>query len=130
MSNIFKGNILVVDDEPDITTVLKTGLQNDGYQVDTFNDPTRAISQFKPNYYSLIILDVRMPNINGFKLAKLIWAKDDQARICFLSAFEIYEAEARKVFRDFKTYCFIKKPIMPIALSKHIEVHLMPVIRA
>ena len=130
MSDIFKGNILIVDDEPDITTVLKTGLQNYGYQVDTFNDPTKAISQFKANYYSLIILDVRMPNIDGFKLARLIWAKDDQAKICFLTAFEVYEAEARKVFRDFKTYCFIKKPIMPTALSRHIEAHLMPVSRA
>ena len=116
---------MVVDDDQDITTVLKTGLEDDGYQVDTFNDPAKAIAQFKPNYYSQIILDVRMPNINGLSLAKLIWEKDDKARICFLSAFEIYEAEARKVFRDFKTYCFIKKPIMPIALSKHIEVHLV-----
>ena len=121
---------MVVDDEHDITTVLKSGLENDGYQVDAFNDPTKAIAQFKPDYYSLIILDVRMPNIDGLKLAKLIWAKDDKARICFLSAFEIYEAEARKVFRDFKTYCFIKKPIMPTVLSRHIEAHLMPASRA
>ena len=116
---------MVVDDEQDITRALKRGLENDGYQVDTFNDPTKAISHFKPSYYGLIILDIRMPKIDGLRLAKLIWEKDDKARICFLSAFEIYEAEARKVFRDFKTYCFIKKPIMPIALSKHIEVHLV-----
>jgi len=114
-----------VDDEQDITTVIKTGLENDGYQVDAFNEPTKAIAQFKPNYYSLIILDIRMPKIDGLRLARLIWEKDGQARICFLSAFEIYEAEARKVFRDFKTYCFIRKPIMPIALSKHIEAHLV-----
>ena len=78
----------MVDDEQDIIAVIKTGLENDGYQVDTFNDPAKAIAQFKPNYYSQIILDVRMPNINGFSLAKLIWEKDDKARICFLSAFE------------------------------------------
>ena len=70
---------MVVDDDQDITTVLKTGLEDDGYQVDTFNDPAKAIAQFKPNYYSQIILDVRMPNINGLSLAKLIWEKDDKA---------------------------------------------------
>lgn len=81
---------------------------------------------FKPNYYHAIVLDVRMPEISGFQLAKEIWAIDENARICFLSAFEIYEAEAKKVFQNFKTHCFIKKPMMPSALIQHIEAHLMP----
>ena len=119
--------VLVVDDEQDITTVMKFGLRKFGFEVDVFNDPKIALSQFKPNYYSAIILDVRIPGMTGFELARRIWAMDPNARICFFSAFEVYENEARKTFVDFKTHCFIKKPIVPSQLAKHIEEHLLTV---
>jgi DNA-binding response OmpR family regulator len=77
-------------DEEDITTLMKKGLEIHGFNVETFNDPKQALSQFKPKYYDAIVLDVRMNGMNGFELAKQIWAKDENARICFLSAFEIH----------------------------------------
>jgi hypothetical protein len=64
--------------------------------------------------------------MSGFDLAKEIWAQDEKARVCFLSAFEIYNNEAQKVFRNFKSHCFIKKPTMSSVLAKHIEAHLLP----
>jgi DNA-binding NarL/FixJ family response regulator len=66
-----------------------------------------------------------MPGRSGFELAKLIWALDPQARICFMSAFEILENEARKVFSSFKTFCFIKKSMSVDALARHIESHFV-----
>lgn len=121
-----KLRVFLVDDEQDITTIMSLGLQKQGCEVETFNDARKALVNFKPNYYDSIILDVRMPNMSGFELAKAIWARDATARICFFSAFEIYESEARLVFRDFKTHCFIKKPITPSALVEHIQAHSMP----
>jgi DNA-binding LytR/AlgR family response regulator len=59
--------------------------------------------------YSRIVLPSRMPGINGFELARAIWRQDESAQICFLTAFEIYEQEAKAVFKDFKTHCFVKK---------------------
>ena len=53
--------ILLVDNEPDNTSVLSMGLEDEGYKVDAFNDPILALSNFKPNYYSLVILDINMP---------------------------------------------------------------------
>jgi two-component SAPR family response regulator len=91
--------------------------------VDIFNDPGQALSNYKPDYYDLVITDIRMPQMTGFDLARQIWLKDANARICFTSSFEIYEAEARKVFPSLKNFCFIKKPIMPSALAKHIQMH-------
>lgn len=120
-----KHKLLLVDDEPSITQVLKLGLERHGFSVDTYNNPKQALTQFKPGYYDAIVLDVRMPEINGFELARAIWAIDESARICFMTAFEIYEAEAKIVFNSFKTHCFIKKPIMPSALAEHIEAHFM-----
>lgn len=66
-----------------------------------------------------------MPGMMGFEVARKIWAQDSNARICFFSAFEIYENEAKKVFVDLKTHCLIKKPIATSELAKHIENHLI-----
>jgi DNA-binding response OmpR family regulator len=123
---VTKNSLLLVDDEPSLTALFKRGLEMHGFKVDAFNDPLKALSRYRPNYYDTIILDVRMPNMTGFGLAKEIWSKDPDARICFLSAFEIYEHESRSVFTNFRTHCFIKKPITPSALVEHIHGHLVP----
>jgi DNA-binding response OmpR family regulator len=118
-----KLRILLVDDEHDITSVLKIGLERAGFSVDTFNQPTQALSSFKARHYDIIILDIRMPGMDGFTLARQIWSRDAEARVCFLTAFEIYADEARRVFPNFKTYCFVKKPIAPSALVAHVQSH-------
>lgn len=124
VSNV-KHRVLVVNDEQDVITTVKKGLEAFGFNVDVFTDPREALSQFKPNYYNTIILDIRVPSMSGFELAKEIWAVDEKARICFFTAFEIIETEAKKVFTKFKTHCFIKKPIKSSELAKHIETHLL-----
>lgn len=118
-------NVLFVDDEPDIIKIMKKGLELSGFIVDAFSDPKQALLKFKPNYYNAIILDIRMPLMNGFELGRAIWAKDPNARICFFSAFEIYEHEAKKVFSSFKQYWFVRKPIVPTLLAKHIETQIL-----
>jgi DNA-binding response OmpR family regulator len=116
---------MVVDDEDDILTIFKKGLELHGYSVDGFKEPRNALINFKIGYYDMILLDVRMPGINGFDLARAIWQKDPSAKICFMTAFEIYEDEAIKVFKDFKRHCFLKKPMTAKHLVDHIETHLM-----
>ena len=96
-----------------------------GYSVDTFNDSQRALSQYSQGRYDIILLDIRMPSMNGFDLARAIWQRDPHAKICLMTAFEIYEDEARKVFKDLNNYCFLKKPMTPKALVEHIEKHLL-----
>lgn len=56
--------ILLVDNEPDNTSVLSMGLEDEGFGVDSFNDPMLALSRFKPSFYSLLILDINMPKMN------------------------------------------------------------------
>ena len=120
-----KNKLLLVDDEADITSTLRIGLERLGFEVDTFNNSTEALSQFKPAHYDDIILDVRMPGMTGFELARGIWQKDKQAKICFLSAFETYEDEARGLVPNIKSHCFITKPISVARLAEHIESHLL-----
>jgi DNA-binding response OmpR family regulator len=114
--------ILVVDDEPDLTQVSALALEYHGYKVDSFNDPQEALSKFKPGSYDLIILDIKMPKMDGFELYHEIKKKDNNAKVCFLTASELYYEEFRK-----EEYCaldrnlFIQKPIDNEDLVKEIN---------
>ena len=105
--------ILLVDNEPDNTCVLSMGLEDAGFKVDAFNDPILALSNFKPNFYALSILDINMPKMNGYELYKEIRKIDDKVKICILTASEIYNESLRappsQLLDDVK--CFIPKPI-------------------
>ena len=116
--------LLLVDDEPDITLVFKSGLETHGFFVDAFNDPREALEHFKPNFYDISILDIKMPHMNGFQLSRAMVKIDNDARICFVTAFEIYEKEARAMLPSLSSFCFIKKPISVSALVEHIRSQL------
>lgn len=115
--------IMLVDDEPDILHVVSRGLERFGIKVHAFATSMSALSYFKPHYYDAIILDIGMPEMSGFELARKIWQLDQDAAICFFSAFEQYENEAPKIFLT-KNYCFVKKPISIEKLASQIQTHL------
>jgi DNA-binding NtrC family response regulator len=121
VSSTYISNVLLVDDDRDVAEVMTGGLQRHGFVVTAFNDPKHALEQYKAKHYGMILLDVRMPGMTGFELAKQIWAKDPDAKIAFFSAFEIYESEAKVMFKDLKSVRFIKKPIAPAELAQIIE---------
>lgn len=117
--------ILVVDDEPDITTSVKNGLERKGFEVHTRNDPLKALENFKPDVYDLMLIDIRMPKMNGFELYREIKKKNDsKAKICFFTAFEVYYEEFRKMFPNLEVKCFIRKPITINDLVAHINSEL------
>ena len=88
--------ILAVDDEPDLTKLCSLALEYHGFKVDTFNDPQEALSNYQPGYYDLVILDIKMPKMDGFELYDEIKKKDHKAKVCFLTASELYYEEFRK----------------------------------
>ena len=75
--------ILIVDDEPDITTVLKMTLEDAGFETESFNDPVLALDNFRKGSYSLLLLDINMPKMNGFELYTKIKKIDNKVRVCF-----------------------------------------------
>ena len=103
--------IAVVDDEHDITIILKKALEHHDFAVDTFNDPQAVLATFKPSYYDLMIIDIRMPRMNGFDLYRELKKRDSGVRVCFLTAFEIYYEEFNKLFPTIDVKSFIRKPI-------------------
>ena len=106
-----KGRILIVDDEKDVTSILKKGLEKSGYTVVTFNDPVEALDNFNPGSYDLVLLDIKMPKIDGFELFQQIQKRDGNAKVCFMTAFEVYYESLKELFPDsYSSMCFIKKP--------------------
>ena len=81
--------ILLVDDEPDVTITFKMGLEGKGYKVDEFNDPEEALAQFKIGVYNLLLLDIKMPKMNGFQLYEELEKLDKEPKVCFITAFEV-----------------------------------------
>ena len=104
---MLKNRILIVDDEPDIAKVLKMGLEENGFVVDTYNDPLSVISNFKADSYDLLLLDIKMPKMNGFELYNKLHQIDEKARICFITAYELYYDEFKIMFPKTKVECFI-----------------------
>jgi DNA-binding NtrC family response regulator len=105
--------IMAVDDECDITTTLKVGLENDGqFEVYLFNNAESALRSFKPNFYALVLIDIRMPYMDGFDLYAELKKIEPDIKVCFLTASEMYYEDAREEnHSDLREDVFIQKPI-------------------
>ena len=100
--------VLVVDDEPDVKLALKIALEENGFEVDAFDDPVIALDNFRKGVYDLLILDIKMPKMHGFELYREIRKIDSQVKICFLTAGEMYYGAYADIFNENQ---FIRKPI-------------------
>jgi CheY-like chemotaxis protein len=128
----FWKRILIVDDEVDVTTTFKAGIEdsnnyNDSdkrIEVYTSNTPVAALSEFKPNFYDLLLVDINMPNMNGFELCERILAIDINVKVCFMScAAEINYKALREIY-PMSLGCIIRKPVSIDYLVKRIRSEL------
>ena len=104
--------IMVVDDEHDIARLFAIGLESNGFVVDVFSDPLSALSNYKVRHYDLLLLDIRMPKMNGFELYQKIKDIDVKAQVCFITAYEESLNDFNRLFPDFEEVdCFVRKPI-------------------
>jgi two-component system, OmpR family, response regulator ChvI len=116
-----RNRILIVDDEPDITESFGLALEDSGFEVDKYNDPAVALASFKPNVYGLLILDIKMPKMDGFELYDKIKKIDKEVKVFFISAFDIDRAEISKKYPGLKIENFLPKPIQIPELIKRVE---------
>jgi DNA-binding response OmpR family regulator len=114
-------------------------LEDKGFKVRAFTDPLEALSNFKEKmqeknknnksskdslFYDLLLLDVRMPKMNGFDLYREMMKINDKVKVCFITAYEVYYEELKKDFPSINIGCFIKKPIQIPDLIRRIKVEL------
>ncbi len=100
--------ILVVDDEQDIVFTLKTILTEAGFTVDAFTNPSVAFEMFRPEKYELIILDIRMPGLNGFELYMKLLEQDNSIKVLFLTA-----------VNEFSMYAKFKNSVSPMSGKRY-----------
>ena len=113
--------ILLVDDESDVCFVLEKVLGENGFVVDSYENPTLALEKFKAYSYDLAILDIKMPDLNGFALYREIKRLDKKIKVCFLTAGEMYSGPYSDIFCSVSWNCFIRKPIENEELMKRIN---------
>src|ERR671920_951613 len=121
--------VLLVDDEPDLNLTLKITLEENGFKVDSFTDPLSALENFKEQdgMYDLLILDIKMPEMDGFELYRQIKKIDDKVKVCFLTAGEMdYEKFGKELFPALENNCYIQKPIENETLIKRLNRIMAP----
>jgi DNA-binding response OmpR family regulator len=119
----YKGRILLVDDDVDITHSFSLALQKDGFIVDTYNDPLIALGDFKPDLYDLVLLDIKLPKLNGFELYDKIREIDRRVKVCFISGYQMNYLALRE--QGLHIDCFISKPVKIEDLLRRINAELV-----
>ena len=114
--------ILVVNDEADINTAVRHVLEDRGFKVDSYEDPHLALENFKPQYYDLVIIDSKMPQMNGFAFYRGVKTMDKKVKACFLTAAELQtEHNSDDTLSSLPANCFIRIPIQNERLLERIE---------
>ena len=104
--------LLVIDDEPDTCMAYQILLRDVGHECISYSDPIKALQEFKPYFYDLILLDIKMPVLNGFELCKKILELDRTVHIVFITASEEYYEQFRSQhFPELGKINYIQKPI-------------------
>ena len=128
----FWKRILIIDDDSDFTITFKAGIEdsnnnndaNKRIEIYTSNNPVVALSEFKPNFYDLLLVDINLPHMNGFELCEKILAIDLNVKVCFMSSGEINREALREIYPAISLGCFIRKPVTIDYLVKRIRSEL------
>lgn len=111
----------MVDDEVDVNTTIRQVLEDNGFKVDSYEDPQSALNNFKPHYYDLVLIDIKMPQMNGFAFHK-VKSQDKEVKTCFLTAGELRsEHYPDDIFSSLSSNCLIQIPIENDRLLERIE---------
>ena len=128
----FTKRILIVDDDPDIIFTFKKGLEAENekssnkvfFKVNSYDDPLLALSEFKPDLYDLILIDINMPKMDGVELSSKISELDANVKICLVTAGEANVEVLRELYPTRGIGCFIKKPITIENLIRRVKTEL------
>jgi two-component SAPR family response regulator len=96
-------------------------LEENSFIIDSYEDPRVALENFKPRFYDLLILDIKMPEMSGFSFYREIKKLDEKMKICFLTAGEINYEVYSDILCSLPDNCLIRKPVTNEELLKHID---------
>jgi CheY-like chemotaxis protein len=124
--------ILIVDDNPDITLTFRRAFEEANrisapkisFHVNTYNDPILALSEFKPDFYDLMLVDIEMPKMNGFDFCVKVFEVDLNPKVCFISSALINQEALKEQYPSLSFGCFIEQPITIDNLIRRVEAEL------
>ena len=111
INNRKRKRILIIDDDPDINNLFKIYLEHDGFQADAYTNPIDALNYFKINEYNLILLDLKMPQIDGIAMFQALKKIDENVTICLITADISYLEQLKEKIPNIEKYT-IHKPIL------------------
>jgi CheY-like chemotaxis protein len=128
----FTKRILIVDDNPDITYTFekafeeanRTGGNKTSFHVNAYNDPLVALSEFKPDFYDLLLIDIDMPEMNGFDFCVKVFEVDLNPKVCFIVSAPINQEALRDQYPSLSIGCFIETPVTVDNLIRRVEAEL------
>ena len=119
--NTLKKKIIVIDDDYDIVRLFEIILHDAGYDVMGFTSANELLSNFQTGIYDLLLVDIRMTEMNGFELVEKVRLKDSVIKVCFITSFEAYYNSLIESFPYIDHKCFIHKPIKETELIDKIR---------
>jgi DNA-binding response OmpR family regulator len=119
-----KAKILIIDDDRDINNLFKIYLEHDGYEVYSYTDPIEALYYFKKDEYDLILLDLKMPQMNGIALYQALKKIDEDVSICLITADISYLEQLKEKIANIEKFV-IYKPIFLKNLKEKVEALVM-----
>jgi len=97
---------------PDIGAIIKLGLEKQGFEVEAITDPLKALEYYeKDTKFDLALFEISMTPINGFELYRRLININRNLKACFITAFEIYYDEFKRIFPKIRVDCFVHKPV-------------------
>jgi DNA-binding response OmpR family regulator len=128
----FTKRILIIDDDPDITITFKKAFEEANriggnkvsFHVNTYNDSLLALSEFKPGFYDLMLIDINMPKMNGFVFCVKIFEVDVNPKVCFMTSGLINQEALKEQYPSLSIGCFIRKPITMENLIRKVKAEL------
>ena len=115
--------MLLIDDDNDILTTLKLSLEINRVSTYGFTDPVLAVEHFRNNAsdYDLVVIGIRMPQMNGFEVARAVIEIRPDIKVAFITAFDINKSEFEKVLPSTKVDAFITKPVKSATFAEIIK---------
>ena len=115
---------MIIDDDVDINNLFKIFLEYNGYNIDAYTNPVEGIQKIRKNSHDLIILDLKMPKMDGMRLYRKIKEIDDTVIVCLSTADKNYIQELQKDILDVEK-TVIYKPILLRDLKNKVDLLLL-----
>jgi two-component system, OmpR family, response regulator ChvI len=117
--------IMIVDDDYEEALSFRLCLEQNGFYVRVYTNPLIALSQFRPHSYDLLLIDIKMPQLNGFQLVEKLNEIDKEVKVCFITAFEVYYNTLRQQYPHLGIKCLIRKRFECRELIKQIMIEIV-----